>query len=161
MNYDFRLFQKYFSNNKHLISFCFFTQVATLEDKHVKLVEKRKQDEVTVVATAAVAAATQPPPKPIAASVAAVNVMPTTAISTAISTPAPVTTTSSSGKIHNGGITEHILKEIQVTLEERKKLQNYVSKYEKGLQDLERDSSPLHNVSDLRTENKISLVILS
>ncbi|KAL6953151.1 Histone-lysine N-methyltransferase, H3 lysine-79 specific [Sarracenia purpurea var. burkii] len=59
-----------------------------------------------------------------------------------------VTTTSSSGKIHNGGITEHILKEIQVTLEERKKLQNYVSKYEKGLQDLERDSSPLHNERD-------------
>lgn len=140
--------------------------MASLEEKHVKLLEKHKieeaaQTEAKLAATAGAKAPVNGLPTQVLPSIAqtfssqvaataaaAAAVMPTTAISTAISTPAPVTTTSSS-KLSQQEITqEHILKEIQVTLEERKKLQTYVSKYEKGLQDLERGSSPLHNVSD-------------
>lgn len=147
-------------------------QVASLEEKQVKLIEKSKQDDAllteikgntkptctTTSTTSSTVVFTnqsllQSTSYHVSAPVAN-SVKPTSAIPPSIPTPVQIpTTTENKIKINHPEITqEHILKEIQVTLEERKKLQTYVSKYEKGIQDLEKGTSVLHNVRTIFTE---------
>lgn len=134
-----------------------------MEEKQVKLMEKSKQDEamltemkagskpacpVSSATSSSGVTFTNPPlTQSYQASKPAENsVNPTTAIPTVIPTPVHVPTAAENKVSHPEITQEHILKEIQVTLEERKKLQTYVSKYEKGIQDLEKGTSSLHNV---------------
>lgn len=128
----------------------------------MKLLEKCKQDEAVlaekklsspklpshspaIVSSAPLATVTQSPALPTTAKTIAGDSRP--AVSSAPVVSSPPAAKNPEARVKAEITQEHILKEIQTTLEERKKLQNYVSKYEKGIQDLENGSSPLHNVS--------------
>jgi len=149
------------------------SQVASLEEKHVKLLEKNKQDEAklaemktamakahskTVInssiplgSSTVLTYANQVPVQSVSApqnpSFNETLVQSTSISPTVMSTTPAQVSSATENKLPQSKISqEHILKEIQVTLEERKKLQTFVSKYEKGLHDLEKGSLLPNNV---------------
>lgn len=128
----------------------------------MKLLEKCKQDEA-ILAEKATSSPKLPPhsPAPVPSTLSSPipslvlpskttisDLKPAVSAASVVSAPPAVENADCKPK---SKITQELLKEIQTTLEERKKLQNYVSKYEKGIHEiLENGSSPSHNVSDFR-----------
>lgn len=130
----------------------------------MKLLEKCKQDE-TILAEKKISSPKLPPHSPAPAistlpsSITPSPMLPTSvktpvgdlkpSVSAASIVPAPPAVTNADPRPKSEITQEHILKEIQTTLEERKKLINSVSKYEKGIHEMfDSGSSPLHNVCD-------------